>query len=248
MRKGIRFVVVLALAGLLAAGASRVPRLLSEIEIFEVRELRLEGERYLTMDEAVRWAAVPSGASVWDEPGRWERSLRAHPMVRDARIERELPHTLVLTVEEREPVALVPTPTLEPVDAEGRSLPLDPARHRMDLPLIRPHRLHDGRRLTPGERREVAAEIARLSEIDPRFMASVSDVAVGARDHLVVRLADPGVEVRYRPPLTSRRLHRGLQALADARSRERRTPRSVDLRYDDQVVVGLSSRTSRHTD
>lgn len=240
MRNAIRFVFVLALAGGLAAGASRVPGLLAELEIFRVRDIRVEGTRFLVRDEAVEWAAIPDGASVWDDPGRWESQLRAHPLVRDVRVRKRLPGTLVLQVRERKPVALIPDPVLEPVDARGRPLPLDPAGRRLDLPVIRPTRRRDEQRLTPREVQAVAREIGRLEEIDPRFVASISDVELGARNHLIARLTDSGVELHFRPPLTSHRLREGLRALSDAAGRGGGVePRSVDLRYDDQVVVRL---------
>lgn len=249
MRNGVRFLLVLVLAGAAAAGVSRLPAYLSEFDFFRVRDVQLEGARFLTLDEALRWAALPSGASVWDESGGWIEGLRGHPLVREAEVERRLPGTVILRVQEREPVALVPTPTLEPVDAEGRPLPLDPARHRLDLPLIRPVRAQDGTPLTPRELRSVAAEMARLDEVEPRFLASLSEVAVGGRGELVARLVDPRVEVRFRPPLDGRRLREGLRALRDAAGRRAEAnPRSVDLRYEDQVVVRLSHQAARRSD
>lgn len=249
MHSGARFVLALVLASALAAGASRLPAYLSGVDFFRVRDVRLEGASFLTLDEALRWAALPEGANVWDEPGRWVDGLRGHPLVREAEVERELPGTLILRVRERKPVALVPTPTLEPVDVEGRPLPLDPARHRLDLPVIRPTRIPDGRRLTPQELRSVAGEVGRLEEMDPRFLASLSELAVEGRGDLVAHLLEPRVEIRFRPPLTPRRLREGLRALSDAAGhRAEATPRTVDLRYEDQVVVRLSNSNARQSD
>jgi len=50
--------------------------------------------------------------------------LRAHPLIRAVEVSRRLPGTLVVEVEERVPVGLVPTPTLQPVDRDGHRLPL----------------------------------------------------------------------------------------------------------------------------
>lgn len=243
MRKGLRFALILTLAAALAAGASRVPEALAEVEAFRVRDYTLEGARFLSLDELVRTADVPPDASVWDDPGAWEERLRGHPLIRDVRIERDLPATLVLRVEEVEPVALVPTPTLEPVDASGRILPLDPAAFRLDLPLIRPRWYGTGgRALTPDEVRSLARELGRLRSVDPGFAARISEVALAGRGHVVVELAEPRVRVRFEAPLTTRRLREGLQALSDAMGRiGPDAPRSVDLRFEDQVVVHVAS-------
>jgi len=231
-----------AAVGILGVGSSFLPRFLHETELFRVRSFRVEDAQFVTVDEAVAWAGVAAGASVWDDPSAWEAGLRADPMVLDATVERRLLHTLVFRVTEREPVALLPTPVLQPVDADGEVLPLDPSKHRLDLPLLRPVREGDGRRLSPAELKGAAEEIDRLREVDPRFLASVSEVEVDSDDGLLVELMDPAVEVRFRPPLRSSRLQEGLRALSDAMARTGgRTPRSVDLRFEDQVVVGFGT-------
>lgn len=244
MARGLRFAAVLALAVALAAAVSRIPEALARVDAFRVRDLTLEGARFLTVEEVARTAEVPPDASVWDDSAPWEARLRRHPLVRDARIDRDLPETLVVRLEEVEPVALVPTPTLEPVDASGRLLPLDPARFHLDLPLIRPERSGEGSRpLTPDEVRGLARELGRLREVDPGFVARISQVGLTGRDHAEIELTDPRVRLLFRPPLTTRRLREGLRALSDAMGRRGPgAPRSVDLRYDDQVVVQLANR------
>lgn len=238
MRRGVGFSLVMTAVGALGVGASFVPHLLRDMDLFRVRNFRVVGARYVTRAEALAWAGVAEGASVWDDPAAWEAGLRSDPLVLDAAVERKLPHTLVFRVRERKPVALLPTPVLKPVDAAGKLLPLDPSVHRMDLPVIRPVREGDGRRLSRAELKEVAGEMGRLAEVDPRFLASVSEVEVGRREGLVAKLMDPSVQVRFRPPLASGRLQEGLQALSDAMRRNGGSvPRSVDLRFEDQVVV-----------
>lgn len=223
-----------AVAG--AWGAVALPEALAEMELFQVTGYRLEGASYLTLEDAVSAAAVPDGASIWDGAEAWETALEAHPLVRDARIGRRPPGTLVLRVTERAPVALVPSPTLEPVDVTGTRLPIDPAMTRLDLPVIRPW-VHGDSRLTPEQLRALAQEVVRLADADPGFFGVLSDVARDERGDVVVTAGDPGVTFRYRPPLAAQRLKEGLLVLDDALRRSARTPRTIDLRYVDQVVV-----------
>ncbi|HSR42630.1 MAG TPA: FtsQ-type POTRA domain-containing protein, partial [Longimicrobiales bacterium] len=160
MGRAVRPLPALAAAGVLALVVARVPEALAGVDAFRVKEIRLEGHRFLTHEEAVRALSVSSGSSLWDDLEPLEERLRGHPLVRDARIRRRLPSTLILEVEERAPVALVPTPDLVPVDASGGTLPLDPAVHRLDLPLVHPFR-ERGRpdsRLAPDELRSLARE------------------------------------------------------------------------------------------
>ena len=227
---------LLALAVLLAlvAAGGRVREALMGMEAFRVTDVELEGGLHLTRDEAAAAAAVPPGASVWDDPTPWEERLRAHPLVRAARVRKRLPGTLVLVVEEREPVGLLPTPTLEPVDGEGRILPLDPAADALDLPLVRVD-LTD-----PGRLRILAGELARLGRVDPAFLGGVSEVAADERGDVVASWGVPMVTFRFRPRTPPRRLKEGLRALAHATDRKGGgAPRAVDLRWADQVVVSV---------
>lgn len=234
--KRVKVFLALALAVCAAWGVTALPDVLDDMELFRVREYRLEGARYLTLDQAVSAVAAAADASIWDDRRPWEAALESHPLVREARIGRRPPGTLVLKIEERVPVALVPTPTLEPVDVTGARLPIDPALHHLDLPVIRPW-TPGSPDATPEQLRSLALEVVRLAEADPQFFRVLSDVARDERGNVVARAVDPRVDIRYRPPLAAQRLKEGLQVLDDVVTRSGAAPATIDLRYEDQVVV-----------
>jgi hypothetical protein len=220
----------------LSWGVPRAPGALARVDWFRVRSFRVEGARYLTAAEVESAAAVPAGANLWDDVAPVAARLRAHPLVRDVHIGRRLPGTLVVRVEERRPVGLLPTPTLEPVDREGRRLPLDPALHRLDLPVIRASRSGRGSS-APAAIAAAAREAARLAEADPGFWEGVSAITEeGARD-LTVEWGDPAVRLRFRAPLAQTRLREAKAVLADVSDRGDPAPLLLDLRFADQVVV-----------
>lgn len=243
MPRGIRWLLSVSVGAGVVAGLSRAPEALARVDAFRVHEVRLEGAHFLTYSEALHAASVPPGASIWDDPDPLEERLARHPLVLSARVRRHFPDALVLEVQERTPVALVPTPALVAVDATGRALPLDPAVHRLDLPLINPRRrpLVADSRILPAELRVVARELGRLSHAEPQFAARVSEVR-WTGGGLAARLGEPRIDVLFRPPLASLRLKEAMRALADAQGRwPEREPRTVDLRFADQVVVGYRS-------
>ena len=164
--------------------------------------------------------------------------MAEHPLVRVAEVRRRLPGTLRLVVEEREPVALAASSKLEPVDREGRVLPLDPSTHGFDLPLlkVRAETRKDGAPAGPVS--TLAAETARLSRIDPEFLALTSELALDDRGDLIARWSEPAVTFRFRPEVPAIRLKQGMLVLADALLRaEGKLPATIDLRFADQVVV-----------
>lgn len=238
-RFAVRAVLVIVVAGLALAGGQRLSAAAAHAEVFEVERFELEGARFITLDEAVAAAGVAEGSSIWDDALAWEMALAAHPLVRSADVRRRLPNTLVFVVEEEEPVALVATPVLEPVDRDGRYLPLDPALHRLDLPVVRP------RRAVGADERPVRASIVPLTRAlerlraDPQFFGKVSEVSLGPDGHLRVRWgADPEVVFQFDPVVDPVRVRQGVEVLAHALEADPgRRPRSIDLRFADQVVV-----------
>ena len=240
MRRWLVFVSALALAVALGGALSRIPRALSEVEAFKVREVQLRGERFLTLESAVDALALREGASVWDDTGEMKARLLAHPLVRDVSIHRRFPSTLLLRVKEVEPVGLVPTPTLEPVDANGMVLPIDPVAHKLDLPVMVVEQGEGSAEPTPGGLRILASEIHRLVQGDPEFFTRISDVSLNSRGDVRARLTEPPVTLRFRPGVRNGRIFTGLRVLADARERfQTEDAVDLDLRFDGQVVVRL---------
>ncbi len=107
------------------------------MDFFRARKVEIEGARYIAPDQIVSRMNVDTVASIWDDADQWERRIGAHPQVRDVRITRRLPGTLVVHLTEVPPVALVPTEAgLAPYDAAGRPLPIDPTVVDLDLPVV----------------------------------------------------------------------------------------------------------------
>ncbi|MDH5758360.1 MAG: FtsQ-type POTRA domain-containing protein [Gemmatimonadota bacterium] len=243
MRNQLR---VLVTTLVLAAAWVTVPRVTESVrswEGFVVKEVSFKGLRYLTREEALSVVAPAASASVWAAPDSWEILLAQHPLVREVEVRRSLPSTLEVTIVEREPVGLVATPTLEPVDAEGYFLPIDPARHPLDLPIIEGRdRPAPGARLTPRSTRVLASAVARFADAEPTFGMMVSEWGWKDQRTVVARWSQPEVEFHLAVDTAPRRLREGLAALADAMARMAGTPPGViDLRYVDRVVVRRKS-------
>jgi hypothetical protein len=248
MRRELKILLAtLALPGLWTGG-SRAAEAMASLETFRVTDVQLRGLRYLPRDEAMGLLTVDARTSVWADVDLVAEELRRHALVQGVRVRRRMPGTLIVEVSERRPVALVPTPTLEPVDADGARLPLDPARHRLDLPVLeiteRPVR---GARFLPDRGRRLAAVVGRLQEADTAFLQRVSEVYWGGETTVVARWSEPRVDFYLLPGTSPRRLREGFAALGDALLREGDAPPTlVDLRYADQVVVRRSPFVGTH--
>ncbi len=238
MRKLLRVTLWGLVAGGVALAADWLPDALAELEFFRARDYRVSGTHLLQEQQVLATAAISPLASVFDDLTSIELRLERHPLIRHARVTAELPGTLVITIEERTPVGFVASPVLEPVDRDGQVLPLDPVEHRLDLPIL--IRAGGGGALSPTQLRVLAMEADRLAADDPTFLAAVSEMAIDDRgDATAVVRGD--LLLRFRPPLSHPRLRDGLTVVEDAilRRPDRRAA-VLDLRFEDQVVVGYT--------
>jgi cell division septal protein FtsQ len=191
--------------------------------------VEVTGARYANPDEIVSRLRIDSTASVWDNVEPLEELVRQHPSVREVRIKRRLPGTLVVEVAENPPVALVQAGGarggLVAVDETGRTLPVDPTAVDVDLPVLR-------------TRDSVALKLlGEVREALPGLFARIGDVRRTGGD-VAIRL-EPGARTVLAPSSVSvERLSEIIPVEADL-ARRKVAPSEIDLRYKDQVVVRL---------
>ena len=138
----LRFGALAALCGVSLAvgvwhGVPRSVRAITSHRYFALTSVEVEGNRRLDRREVLQWAGVSEGHSVWDAaPGLVGMRLLSHPWIQLARVRREFPNRLMITVQERRPVAIVLSDGLRYVDRSGRVLgPLRDDDSR-DFPII----------------------------------------------------------------------------------------------------------------
>jgi cell division protein FtsQ len=219
--------------------------LLRELDAFRVERAEVSGVHLLAPHEVLRASGIRTDQSVWDDPDSWLESLRSHPVVRDAVIERSLPGTLLIRIVEHSPVALVEAGTLRPATAEGEILPVDPARASVDLPLVRIAGLEAGAsRVEAEDGRLLLRETGRLVQLDPALLSRVSEIRRTPSGDLLLLLGNPAAELLLPPGADPERLRQLRAVLGDIENRSAGSaPREVsrmlrvDARYQDQIVV-----------
>jgi len=123
--------------GIVGIGLAGTPRLLSNFEFFEIRQVEVVGLRYLTPDRILDAARVDEAGNLFRGLGDVEDRIRNVPGVADVRLDRKLPGTLRIAIAELVPVAfVVGQEGLIPVDEYAQPLPYDPTASPLDLPII----------------------------------------------------------------------------------------------------------------
>lgn len=243
MRRDLRILLFTLAAGAAWGLGSRVPDALASMATFRIREVEVTGLRYLERARAVELLELGPDANLWSDGEGWTTALARHPLVARVELGRRFPGTLVVHVSERRPVALVPTPVLEPVDAGGVRLPVDPADVRLDLPVVVPDGpVAPGARLVPASARRLLTEVRRLAEADTAFLQRISEVTWRDDGALLARWSEPSVDFLLPPGAPVERFQEGLTVLADVLARGT-VPDEIDLRFADQVVVRRTDPT-----
>lgn len=201
------------------------PRLLSRLSYFQVRRVEVYGRHYIRVPEVLARLRVDTTTSVWTDLGVLERRVATLPQVQSVEIERKLPGTLVVRLSENLPVAFVPAAQgLRAVDADGHTLPIDPSRATVDLPVVQ---------------RPDTAVLHLLADVRARTPALFDEISTVRRSgHDELTFALPSVVVRTMAGVSARRLADIIPVEDDLARRHARVA-ELDLRYRDQVIARL---------
>ncbi|MGI8400560.1 MAG: cell division protein FtsQ/DivIB [Gemmatimonadaceae bacterium] len=238
-RPGWKILGGLFLLGLIVAAAWGTRSAARRMAFFRVRSVEIRGVRYLQPNEILSRLKVDTLMSVWDELEPLRERVRHHPQITDVSITRRMPGTLVVTVQENQPVALIQTRSgLLPYDSVGRQLPIDPARVNLDLPIVATN--------DPALLKLVGA----IRYAEPTVFSRLEEVRRTGRDEILLTLSrrarapgdsaqSPGM-LRVRVPigLSVERLADIFPVENDLARRQAHVD-ELDLRYRDQVIARL---------
>jgi len=238
-RPGWKILGALLLIGVIMAAAWGARAAARQMAFFRVRAVEIRGVRYIQPNEVVSRLRIDTVASLWDDLEPYRQRVMRHPQVSDVRITRRMPGTLVVTIRENLPVALVQTSAgLLPYDSLGKQLPIDPARMNLDLPIVAT--------TDPVLLKFVGA----IRAAEPRMFARIEEVRRTGRDEILLTLSS-GARVAGVAAPQSRTLRvrvpvgLSVERLADIFPVETDLARrqvqvgELDLRYRDQVIARL---------
>ena len=243
-RPGWRFLGILLLLALLMAAAWGTRTGARKMAFFRVRAVEVRGATYLSPDEIVARLQVDTLVSLWDDIEPLRRRLQGHPQISSVEIARRMPGTLVVTVEENLPIALVAGPKgLVPHDSLGKQLPIDPTRRALDLPVV-----------ATGDP-VLLKLVGAIRSLEPELFARIEEVRRTGRQEIQLTLAglttESGAAADTAAPARTGtlrvRAHAGLSVtrLADIfpvesdLARRKLRVEELDLRYRDQVIARL---------
>lgn len=240
-KPGWKILGALLLVAVIMAAAWGVQSAARQMAFFRVRRVEIRGARYLQPGEIIARMKIDTLASLWNDLEPYRLRVKQHPQVSDASISRRLPGTLVVTIRENLPVALIQTRTgLLAYDSLGTQLPIDPSRTSLDLPIV-------------ASRDPVLLKlVGAIRAVVPKVFARIEEVRRTGRDEILLTLsrdtseipggaaASSAAALRVRVPvgLSVERLADIFPVETDL-ARRRANVDELDLRYRDQVIARL---------
>ena len=237
-RPGWKILGALFLIALIMAAAWGVRAGARQMAFFRVRSVEVRGARYLQPSEIISRLKVDTLASLWDDLTPYRNRLRGHPQVSDVSVSRKMPGTLVVTIKENLPVALIQTPAgLLPYDSTGKQLPIDPARTNLDLPIV------------ATDDPVLLKLVGAIRAAEPRVYARIEEAKRTGREEILLTLSrgvgSADTILRGRALLVRVPIGLSVERLADIFPVESDLARrqihvgELDLRYHDQVIARL---------
>ena len=177
-KPGWKILGALFLVAVIMAAAWGTRAVAREMAFFRIRSVEVRGARYLQASEIISRLKVDTLASLWDDLAPYRDRIRGHPQVSDVSIGRKMPGTLVVTIKENLPVALIQTPSgLLPYDSLGKQLPIDPARTSLDLPIV------------ATDDPVLLKLVGAIRATEPRVFARIEEVRRTGRDEILLTLS-----------------------------------------------------------
>jgi cell division protein FtsQ len=153
------------------------PHLLSNLAFFRMQRVEIHGLRYLAESELLEKLAVDTSQSIWMDLAPLRKRLEEHPQLLGVTVSRKLPGTLVVRVQERQPVAIVPsTKGFVAIDDSGATLPIDPASGDVDVPIL------------PKADTALVRLLSQLKKSEPSLYQRVSKVSRVGKNELRIEM------------------------------------------------------------
>jgi len=238
----LKRIITLLVLGVLLLASLYLYDYITTTKRLAVRDIRVEGLTRTNPGEIEKMLSDLKGQNIFQAPlDDYGRRLRMLPRVAEANLKMVLPHTVVCTIEERKPVALVLTNKFMEVDCEGMLLKEDELTSNLDLPIITglvARDMAEGRISSNPNLQSALKSLSLCKMYDGRFASQISEIKTGSRGVSIVSLKE-GAVVMLGDSDFENRLKKYFM-LKDTIERNESATKLIDLRFDDQIVLRSS--------
>lgn len=238
-KQTLRLVAVIAFLGLLVVGIQNASSALAESDFFKMSHIKVVGNHLLPEQDVIAWSQLQVGDNLFDcDLDAVTKRVENQPIVKRVLLLREPPETVVISLEERQPVALVATSNgLLGLDTESQLFPIPNAP--VNLPIITNITVTQDsmgvyhNKMLPNW----TAFLAELKTETPHFWNEISDIHITNKNTATVYLVGDQLTLHMHLKNPKQQVQ-NFYAYTQAASRKISDLAYIDLRFENQVVVG----------
>ncbi len=201
--------------GLTCLGSLILYSWLREGDVFRLRTVEVRGNNELSRIDVIRITNATVGTSLLGyDTRKAEAALEARNWVEEARIRREFPDKLIISIKERKPVAILNAGTLYLVDKKGTIFD-KLGRRKLSLPIISGIKKDEIEQNQLPEYAKATLELLDLANNGPRLLSAnnISELRLDGRGEILVYTRDRAVPVRMAAKHLERDLERAEKVL-----------------------------------
>ncbi len=247
--------LVSVVAAGLAMGGMELSRWASTSPAFSLDTIDVSGNIAVGKEEIITVSGLERGRNIWSaDLEETERRLMLDRRFERVALSRRPPGTVVVRVQEREPIAFVQLDRLYGVSERGELIPLTTANGLPDLPVITVDATSYRHAPDAAESRERSfetlrdamrgsPEIARalylmrvLRTMSPGMYDELSEIHVSSPDDPIAYMVEGGLAIRFGTGNYPRKIEMLRRTVEELEANAIRT-RLIDLRFKDQVIV-----------
>ncbi len=243
-----------AVAGL-AMGSLALSEWTKTSPAFNLNTIDVAGNRFVGKEDIIAVSGLERGRNIWSaDLAETERRLMLDRRFEQVAVTRNLPGTVVVRVEELQPIAFVQLDRLYGVSERGALIPLSPGNGLPDLPVITvdasSYRQAPGAAASEDRSFEtlrdamlVNPEMARalylmraLRTMSPGMYDELSEIHVSSPDDPIAYMVEGGLAIRFGTGHYPRKIEMLRRTVERLEADAIRT-RLIDLRFKDQAIV-----------
>ncbi len=219
---------------------------LSESDVFQVQKIEIEGNELFSDQEIIDRGGLNLEADMWKiDLKRVGNKIESQPFIEQVYVERLLPDRLRINILEKHPVALLQFEgAFYCIDQEGLILPSITGKN-YDLPILSGNfkgGVHVGSRVRGNVIGEGLQFVNHILNICPNLYSQISEIVVGREKGLLLYTNQTTIPVWLGRAEYVRKIHYLEAILVELAIKEKFSQvRYIDLRFGDQVVVGIKA-------
>ena len=207
---------------------------------FPLKTVSVEGNHYVPADSLMAMASLPLGSSVFslDLMGIAHR-MEVHPWIEKAHLYRRLPYAVVISIQEVEPLAMIPGNPMGVIGGNGNYLGSIWRGVTWDLPIMAgmsTNRWKTGKKITSETALALINCAQEIQMREPEVFQLISDFRI-SKEHIFLTLGDgkSQIQLQKNPKIVSWQILKEflIQRRRDFADQAIR----IDLRFPQWVIV-----------